>query len=266
MAYPAAIESFTTKTDNVDTIHASHVNALQTSVVNIETELGITPSGAYDDVADRLDAIEGSINGNWVNDTDTWTYASATSFTISGDKTGEFARGTKIKLTQTTVKYFQVLSASYSSPNTTITVTGGTGYTLANAAITNTYYSNMDLAPGFASNGILDWSGTSGLNVQGFSGTPTQNAGFRLIGAWVIMYINITGTSNATSMTATLPIAPTVAFRYSARSRNNSTDYDWGEIVGTASSTTVTFYKNAAEADWANSNTKAIQNAVIMYR
>jgi len=266
MAYPAAIESFATKTDNVDTVHAAHVNALQTSIVNIETELGITPSGAYDDVAGRLDAIEGVLNNVWIPDTDTWKYASATTFTITGNQTAKFARGTKLKLTQTTVKYFYVVSASYSSPNTTVTVTGGVDYTLANAAITATYYSNQLVVPGFATNGLFDWSGASGINIQGFSGTPTQNASFSMLGGLVVLYMNITGTSSADTMTGTLPVTPTVSGRFPVRSRNNKSDYDWGEVSITASSNTVTFYKNAAEAAWAASNTKAIQNARIIYQ
>jgi len=39
MSSPFTIESFTTKTNKVDLVDASHVNALQTSVVNIETGL-----------------------------------------------------------------------------------------------------------------------------------------------------------------------------------------------------------------------------------
>jgi hypothetical protein len=41
--------------------------------------------------------------------------------------------GDKIKLTQTTVKYFYIVGVA----NTLLTVTGGSDYTVANAAITN---------------------------------------------------------------------------------------------------------------------------------
>ena len=77
----------------------------------------------------------------WIPYAYTWTYASATTFTIATDVTVYFPVGTKIKLTQTTVKYFYVLSAVYGAPNTTITITGGSDYSLANAAITSPYYS-----------------------------------------------------------------------------------------------------------------------------
>jgi len=80
-------------------------------------------------------------NDGWIKATDTWTYASATTFTIAGvDRTAMFPKGTKIKLTQTTTKYFYVVGSAFST-NTTITITGGTDYTLANAAITSPYYS-----------------------------------------------------------------------------------------------------------------------------
>lgn len=85
----------------------------------------------------------------WQPATDTWTYASATTFTIAGvDRTAIFTSGTKIKLTQTTAKYFYVVGSAFST-NTTVTVTGGTDYTLANAAITLPNYSYASNPQGF---------------------------------------------------------------------------------------------------------------------
>jgi len=54
MAYPAALDSFTTKTDGVTEVLAAHVNDLQAAVVNIETELGTDPAGSLTDVKTRL--------------------------------------------------------------------------------------------------------------------------------------------------------------------------------------------------------------------
>jgi len=65
----------------------------------------------------------------WLISNETWTYASADAptftFTISGDKTTKYYPGQRIKLTQTTVKYFIITAVAYASPNTTITVYGG---------------------------------------------------------------------------------------------------------------------------------------------
>lgn len=104
----------------------------------------------------------------WQEANETWTYASATTFTISGDKTGKYKKGDKIKLTQTTVKYFYIVSVSYSSPNTTVTVIGGNDYSLANAAITSPYYSKVDNPHGFpeymtSSTGRSRWQIVGGI-------------------------------------------------------------------------------------------------------
>ena len=89
----------------------------------------------------------------WLSAEETWTYATADSptftFTISGDKSAKYSPGMRIKLTQTTVKYFIITKVVYSSPNTTITVYGGTDYTLANAAIIYPYYSSAKVPAGF---------------------------------------------------------------------------------------------------------------------
>jgi len=86
----------------------------------------------------------------WIAANETWTYASSTSFTVSGNVTGKYQKGDKIKLTQSsTVKYFYIIGVSYSAPNTTITITGGSDYSLANAPITDNYYSKVENPQGF---------------------------------------------------------------------------------------------------------------------
>lgn len=54
MAYPASLDSFTTKTDDVTEVMAAHVNDLQTAIVAIETELGTDPAGTKTDLKTRL--------------------------------------------------------------------------------------------------------------------------------------------------------------------------------------------------------------------
>jgi len=89
----------------------------------------------------------------WLSAGENWTFASADSptftFTISGDKSAKYSPGMRIKLTQTTVKYFIITKVVYSSPNTTVTVYGGTDYTLANGAIIYPYYSSAKAPAGF---------------------------------------------------------------------------------------------------------------------
>jgi hypothetical protein len=78
-----------------------------------------------------------------VDDTaETWTYATADAptftFTVATDLTTKYTVGSRIKLTQTTVKYFIVTAVSYSNPNT-----------LANAAISANFHSYAKVPQGF---------------------------------------------------------------------------------------------------------------------
>lgn len=93
-------------------------------------------------------------NGGWIGGLGTWSYSSADSpsfvISINADVTGYVGLGYRIKLTQTTAKYFIVTKVgTYTAGATLITVYGGTDYTLANAAITSPYYSNNKSPFGF---------------------------------------------------------------------------------------------------------------------
>lgn len=147
-------------------------------------------------------------SAGWVSLSATWTYASATSFTVAGDLTTFFVRSLKIGLTQTTAKYFQVVSSSYSAPNTTVVISGGDDYSLANAAITSPRYSRDENPYGFPAS--FAWTPTSG----GFSVSPTTlTCKFRLYSFGIYTEILATGgTSNANSFTLTAPPGVTLSF------------------------------------------------------
>lgn len=85
----------------------------------------------------------------WVATNITLTYSSADSpvyvATTGSDMTGVWSVGMRIKLTQTTVKYFIIVAIDAS----TVTLYGGTDYTLANAAISSVYYSSAAAPQGF---------------------------------------------------------------------------------------------------------------------
>jgi len=89
----------------------------------------------------------------WIAANETWTYNSADTptftFLISGDKTGKYSAGMRLKLTQTSVKYFLITNVVYSSPNTVVTVYGGPYYSLTGAAITVPFYSMVKAPQGF---------------------------------------------------------------------------------------------------------------------
>lgn len=139
----------------------------------------------------------------WTSNSDVWTYASASTFTIAGDVTGKYQKGDKVKLTQTTVKYFYIIGLSFGSGITTITITGGSDYALANAAITLTFYSKSSNPQGFPT--FFNWS----PSLVGFSSDPTSSIyRFNIIGNACTLTITqgANGTSNATSFTISLPV------------------------------------------------------------
>lgn len=137
-----------------------------------------------------LGAYDTNLADGWISRGDTWTYASASTFTVSGDVTSIFQKGRKLKLTQTTVKYFYVVSSSYSAPNTTVTITGGSDYTLVSAAITNNYYSYATTPAGFPDwfAYTVAWTGAGG-NPAIVDGTLTGR--FTMRGKTVLAVINV---------------------------------------------------------------------------
>jgi len=93
----------------------------------------VTPKAIAD--SKLADFIRGD---GWVSANETWEYASASTITVPSGAASKYAVGDRIKLTQTTVKYFYILAVA----DTLLTVTGGTTYTVEDAAITLPYYSH----------------------------------------------------------------------------------------------------------------------------
>lgn len=153
--------------------------------------------------------VQGFYNG-WTKSTDTWLYASATSFTIAGvDRTGFYKKGDKLRLKQGgSYKYFYITSVAFAA-NTTITITGGSDYTLANAGITDNYYSHESTPNGFPD--IFNFTASP----TGYSGTPTTVATMKLIENEMTLYISISGTSNATTKGFTAPVTSASTITYS---------------------------------------------------
>lgn len=175
----------------------------------------------------------------WIEAGETWTYAAADAptftFTISGDLTTKYSAGMRIKLTQTTVKYFIITAVSFGSPNTTVTIYGGTDYTLVNAAITLPYYS-MSKAPfGFPlspAKWTQEYRDTTARN----QATPSANVWYNIntaslsipIGVWRVYYQVLPLAIDASDLL--WPIATTLS-----TANNSSSDADWDAAVFTTS-------------------------------
>lgn len=198
----------------------------------------------------------------WIADADTYVYVSATSFKISGKNvTARFPVGCKLKLTQTTAKYFYVVSAAFST-DTTVTVTGGSDYSLANAAITSPCYSYQSSPQGFP-----HWFNYT-PTFSGFSNTPGVNISrFHIESRFVRwnLIMDVDGTSNANTFSSSIPIqASSCAYAFweghlSGMDNNNVLVHPSFYYIS-SSGTTVVFRKEISSLDtgWTTSGKKAV--------
>ncbi len=190
-------------------VRADHMRANNAAIFGDLTALDDRTASLENDVQatggllDRMTQAESDIDNiqtGWIDAGETWTYASADAptftFTVSADVTTKYSIGMKIKLTQTTVKYFIITGVSaYTGGNTTITVYGGTDYTLANAAITSPYFSFVRAPYGFPMS-RTKWTVEITDTSDRDQASPTQNTWYNLgsisisipIGAWRLYY------------------------------------------------------------------------------
>lgn len=228
------------------------------------TDPTISATGGDDNVGLKIQSkgsgvvrIRGFWDG-WVGSDDTWTYASASTFTIAGvDRTTTYTKGTRLKFTQTSVKYAVVVSSSFST-NTTITIAVNTDYTIANAAITLPYYSYEASPAGYP--GWFAFVPTA----AGFSSDPgIATCRYNIIGESILYHLTASsnGTSNATSLTYTMPAAATYSIKIHCIGRavdNGSIVATPAMVALTGSSATATFHPSLAEGAWTGSNAKSI--------
>lgn len=143
----------------------------------------VTPKAIAD--SKLVDYIRGD---GWISANETWTYASATTITVPSGAASKYAKGDKIKLTQTTVKYFYIVGVA----DTVLTITGGSSYTLANAAITSPYYSYASTPQGFPA--FMSYTPTwSNVTI----GSATVVARFTMIGKLVWVKLSVVFASDS---------------------------------------------------------------------
>jgi hypothetical protein len=183
----------------------------------------------------------------WIPVSDTWTYASASTITVPAGATAIYKKGDKIKLTQTTVKYFHIESVA----DTLLTIIVNSDYTLANEAITSPHYSHIANPVGFPS--FFNWAGA----LTGFSNVGTATYRYSISGGvCTIGVFNTGGSSNATTKALTLPIASAIALRYPIYAINNGTG---GHArADFAVSKTLEFFNGITGSTWTASGDCAI--------
>lgn len=186
VSYQSAVSA----SGNADTVDGFGASATPT----VSTLLPLNASGSFDPSVLYPDS--------WIPSSDTWVYASASSFTISGvDRTSVYATGTKLKFDQTGTKYAVVSSSSFST-NTTVNIIVNTNYTIANAAITSPFYSYATTPPGFPA--VFQFTTT----YTGFSVNPTGSSFYSVAGRMITAtyYQTAGGTSNSINFQMSLPV------------------------------------------------------------
>lgn len=219
------------------------------------------------DWAGALDQLMGRdiTNGapGWAPSPNAWVYVSATSFKVVGvDVRNRYPVGTKISLTDAAAtKYFYVVSSAFST-DTTITVTGGSAYSLAGGAITNPRYSYVS-PQGFPD--IFAYTPTMG----GWSGTPTNECYFSIEARKLIAWIWVGGTSTTGATTVTIPVAsaatyPAMGIYQPADCQNASGAQQLGCVMIPKSGSTLTFCQDSARSAFATSGYKEVETTIVV--
>ena len=144
----------------------------------------------------------------WMSAEATWTRTGDHTFTLPGDQTAIYTKGTRIRYKQGgTYEYGTVISSAYTTL-TTVTLATNDDYAMAAGAITDNYYSYAANPQGYPSwfNYTPVWSGNDSMT---YSSVTLNYSKFSIIGTMLHLKINAVGTvANAsTSIRVSLPVA-----------------------------------------------------------
>ena len=194
--------------------------------------------------------------GGWTATGDTWTYASASSFTISGvDRTSIFTPGTRIKATNNSTTFYGTVINSTFSTNTTVTLFPNGDYSLANSSITAPFYSYQLSPAGYP--GEFSYTPT----LTGFSSIDYAIAQFYVTGNMVTVQYEVQGTSNANNFIVSTPVVGNFnivnGVITSARIRDNG-NLQSNPAEVTYDATNMRLFKDYTETNnWTTSGTKS---------
>lgn len=216
----------------------------ESSPANADTLLMFDSSASAIKQLLLTDLYKGIFTNGWITSEETWSYSSADSPTfiasVNADMTGKISVGYRVRLTQTTTKYFIVTSVgTFSGGATLITLYGGTDYTLANAAITTPYYSSMKVPYGFPISEDK-WTVTTTDSSDRTQSSPVTNTWYNPgsltisipIGSWRVTYKCLQRVSRAAATTTNM-----VTTLSTANNSESDPDFTSFETLGGASGT-----------------------------
>lgn len=226
-----------------------------TGAVTFSEGSGVTLTQVGQDIEIASSGAAAATDG-WTDDSaNTWTRTADQTFTVSGDRTAVFSKGTRLRWTQTTVKYGVVAGSSHAAGTTTVTIAITSDYVLTAAAISANSYSYAANPQGYP--GWFNYSPT----YTGFSAAPpTTTAKFMVVGNACTVHLDTgNGTSNANAFTFTLPMSYTVTNSFgSARVINNGVPGSFLGVIFTDGGTNVaSIYRDGSAPAWTTSGNKA---------
>lgn len=206
-----------------------------------------------------LGSISPVLANGWQRDTDTWLYSTPYVFYIAGkDVTARFPRGTKIKLTQTTEKFWYVDYSVYDSGNTGVVLMINGDYTLDNADITSPHYSYASNPQGFPAcfNHVDSW--------DGFSTDPSGGCcNYSVEGGIVTLniYRATAGTADANNCAINLPanarnVSGYATFSMGVSIKTTTVAMGFAHVAQNGSSATLYHAPGTASTDWNTSGDK----------
>lgn len=217
-----------------------NTNSIDLSVTGgqLEASLNVDPSTS-NMVSVSSSGVLVSLNGGWTGIQATLAYSSADSptyvATTSVDLTSLVPVGAKFRLVQSSTTLYFVVTAITSS---TITLYGGTGYTLSNTTITNPCFSYMRTPLGFSTD-PANWSLSSTNNTDATTASPSG-------GTWY----------NPGSISITIPIGCwRVSYKVAAGAGSGTGIFNWNTSLSTSNSSPSDSDFTAAARGYLSSNT-----------
>lgn len=147
-------------------------------------------------------AITNAVAG-WVLVSDTWTYASASTITVPTDATTTYSVGDKIRFKQGAGYKYGIICTVAA---TLLTIIVNTDYTVANAAITDVYYSKVSNPFGFPASFVYTPAFT---NVT--VGNATLSGSYSAVGGRIIKQRAQMICGTTTNVTGVIGITPVAA-------------------------------------------------------
>jgi len=216
---------------------------------------------AYVDTA----VASGASSNGWNTESATVTRTGSYTFTLVGDQTAKYTKGTKFRYKDGgSFEYGYVEVSSFASV-TTVTLVANSDYTMAAVSITEPAFSYAQNPQGFPD--FFSFTTT----FTGFSANPSTSIFYFKLDAFLFSFYYVDGsdgTSNSTGLTFTIPVNAKRSLNQAGiiTAKDNGTISSTpGHLTTTANSKTVNAYKVFSQGVWTSSAAKNIFMPVISF-